>query len=170
MPPCFENQGTSFHEDPARKLTDQDQEIVRLLSDADRALGRLDGVCSVLPSPDFFVASPPSPLPILKSPVPKGQTNTARRQSDLSAGARRTKEEAQPWVSRPQMTFAESGHPIWRDETAGSGLLKQSSPFAPVQRRLQGPLAKSKLLGACRTLSWPENLVVSIHARTICLR
>ena len=26
-----------------------------------------------------------------------------------------------------------------------------------------------KKLGACRTLSWPENLVVSIHARTICL-
>ena len=148
MPPCFENQGTSFHEDPARKLTDQDQEIVRLLSDADRALGRLDGVCSVLPSPDFFVASPPSPLPILKSPVPKGQTNTARRQSDLSAGARRTKEEAQPWVSRPQMTFAESGHPIWRDETAGSGLLKQSPPF-------HAPLLRSK--GGFKVLSQKAN-------------
>ncbi|MDQ8190741.1 Fic family protein [Roseibacillus persicicus] len=33
-----------------------DEETARLLSDADRALGRLDGVSSVLPSPDFFVA------------------------------------------------------------------------------------------------------------------
>jgi len=33
-----------------------DQELTRLLSDADRALGRLDGVASVLPNPDLFVA------------------------------------------------------------------------------------------------------------------
>lgn len=33
-----------------------DEELSQLLSDADRALGRLDGVCSILPSPDFFVA------------------------------------------------------------------------------------------------------------------
>ncbi len=33
-----------------------DDELVRLLSDADRALGRLDGVTSVLPNPDLFVA------------------------------------------------------------------------------------------------------------------
>lgn len=31
-------------------------ELSRLLSDADRALGRLDGVASVLPNPDLFVA------------------------------------------------------------------------------------------------------------------
>lgn len=31
-------------------------EMVRLLSDADRALGRLDGVATVLPNPDLFVA------------------------------------------------------------------------------------------------------------------
>ncbi len=30
--------------------------LVALLSDADRALGRLDGVASVLPNPDLFVA------------------------------------------------------------------------------------------------------------------
>jgi uncharacterized OsmC-like protein len=47
---------------------------------------------------------------------------------------------------------------------------QKSPPSAPVQRRLQGPPAKSNFLGACRTLSRPENLVVSIHARTICLR
>ncbi len=31
-------------------------DLTRLLSDADRALGRLDGVASVLPNPDLFVA------------------------------------------------------------------------------------------------------------------
>jgi len=33
-----------------------DDELSRLLSDADRCLGRLDGVASVLPNPDLFVA------------------------------------------------------------------------------------------------------------------
>jgi Fic family protein len=33
-----------------------DAELVRLLSEADRSLGRLDGVASVLPNPDLFVA------------------------------------------------------------------------------------------------------------------
>jgi Fic family protein len=33
-----------------------DSEMVRLLSDADRALGRLDGATSVLPNPNLFVA------------------------------------------------------------------------------------------------------------------
>ncbi|NQT19602.1 MAG: Fic family protein [Planctomycetes bacterium] len=33
-----------------------DAEMTRLLSDADRALGRLDGVATVLPNPDLFVA------------------------------------------------------------------------------------------------------------------
>ncbi len=39
--------------DPPVKM---DAELVRLLSDADRALGRLDGATSVLPNPDLFVA------------------------------------------------------------------------------------------------------------------
>src|ERR671938_1582826 len=33
-----------------------DPELTRLLSDADRSLGRLDGATSVLPNPDLFVA------------------------------------------------------------------------------------------------------------------
>ncbi len=33
-----------------------DDELIRLLSDADRSLGRLDGVATVLPNPDLFVA------------------------------------------------------------------------------------------------------------------
>ena len=39
--------------DPPIRFT---PEIQQLLSDADRALGRLDGVASVLPNPDLFVA------------------------------------------------------------------------------------------------------------------
>src|SRR4029450_9345906 len=33
-----------------------DTELIRLLSEADRSLGRLDGITSVLPNPDLFVA------------------------------------------------------------------------------------------------------------------
>src|SRR5215210_912520 len=33
-----------------------DGELLRLLSDADRALGRLDGATTVLPNPDLFAA------------------------------------------------------------------------------------------------------------------
>lgn len=41
---------------PPEPPVELDEEMTQLLSDADRALGRLDGVCSILPSPDFFVA------------------------------------------------------------------------------------------------------------------
>jgi Fic family protein len=40
--------------DPPIKM--DDPELIRLLSDADRALGRLDGSTSILPNPDLFVA------------------------------------------------------------------------------------------------------------------
>src|SRR5277367_1370702 len=35
---------------------EMDRELTRLLSEADHALGRLDGVTSMLPNPDLFVA------------------------------------------------------------------------------------------------------------------
>jgi cell filamentation protein, protein adenylyltransferase len=41
---------------PPKPPLNYDQDMTRLLSDADRALGRLDGVASVLPNPDLFVA------------------------------------------------------------------------------------------------------------------
>ena len=41
---------------PPNPPLNRDDELDALLSNADRALGRLDGVCSVLPNPDFFVA------------------------------------------------------------------------------------------------------------------
>ncbi len=41
---------------PPRPPVQMDSELVGLLSQADRALGRLDGVATVLPNPDLFVA------------------------------------------------------------------------------------------------------------------
>lgn len=41
---------------PPNPPIEMDAELTRLLSDADRALGRLDGVASILPNPDLFVA------------------------------------------------------------------------------------------------------------------
>jgi len=40
---------------PAPPL-EMDRELTRLLSEADHALGRLDGVTSILPNPDLFVS------------------------------------------------------------------------------------------------------------------
>ena len=40
---------------PPEPTMQMDAELTRLLSDADRALGRLDGVASVLPNPNLFV-------------------------------------------------------------------------------------------------------------------
>ena len=41
---------------PPNPPINMDYELIRLLSDADRALGRLDGVISILPNPNLFVA------------------------------------------------------------------------------------------------------------------
>ncbi len=41
---------------PPKPPLNMDDDLLRLLSDADRALGRLDGVASVLPNPNLFVA------------------------------------------------------------------------------------------------------------------
>lgn len=41
---------------PPQPPIDRDDDMAMLLSQADRALGRLDGVTSVLPNPDLFVA------------------------------------------------------------------------------------------------------------------
>ena len=35
---------------------EMDRELTRLLSEADHAIGRLDGVTSILPNPDLFVS------------------------------------------------------------------------------------------------------------------
>ena len=52
------NQYTAFIPAPLPPLpaVTVDSEMINLLSEADRALGRLDGIASVLPNPDMFVA------------------------------------------------------------------------------------------------------------------
>lgn len=41
---------------PPDPMVDMDMEMLKLLSDADRKLGRLDGITQILPNPDLFVA------------------------------------------------------------------------------------------------------------------
>ena len=41
---------------PPNPPINMDSELTRLLSDADRSLGRLDGATSILPNPNLFVA------------------------------------------------------------------------------------------------------------------
>jgi Fic family protein len=41
---------------PPEPPLEMDRELTRLLSEADHALGRLDGVTSILPNPDLFVS------------------------------------------------------------------------------------------------------------------
>src|SRR4051812_26583371 len=41
---------------PSDPAIQYDTELIRQLTDADRSLGRLDGVTSILPNPDLFVA------------------------------------------------------------------------------------------------------------------
>ena len=41
---------------PPVPALDMDDEMIKLLSDADRKLGRLDGITQILPNPQLFVA------------------------------------------------------------------------------------------------------------------
>jgi len=82
---------------PARPLG-QDQEIVRLLSDADRALGRLDGVCSVLPSPDFFVAMYVRYEAVLSSQI-EGTQSTLEDVIDYESGDQDTPKDVEEVVN-----------------------------------------------------------------------
>lgn len=76
----------------------QDQEIIRLLSDADRALGRLDGVCSVLPSPDFFVAMYVRYEAVLSSQI-EGTQSTLEDVIDYESGDHDTPKDVEEVVN-----------------------------------------------------------------------
>lgn len=76
----------------------QDQEIGRLLSDADRALGRLDGVCSVLPSPDFFVAMYVRYEAVLSSQI-EGTQSTLEDVIDYESGEQDTPKDVEEVVN-----------------------------------------------------------------------
>jgi Fic family protein len=63
-----------------------DDELQRLLSDADRSLGRLDGVASVLPNPDLFVAMYVRHEAVLSSQI-EGTQSTLEDVLEFEAGA-----------------------------------------------------------------------------------
>lgn len=83
---------------PPEPPLDQDQEIVRLLSDADRALGRLDGVCSVLPSPNFFVAMYVRYEAVLSSQI-EGTQSTLEDVIDYESGEQGTPKDVEEVVN-----------------------------------------------------------------------
>jgi Fic family protein len=65
-----------------------DPELTRLLSDADRALGRLDGVTSILPNPGLFVAMYVRQEAVLSSQI-EGTQSTLEDVLQFEIGARR---------------------------------------------------------------------------------
>ena len=54
---------------PPEPPLEMDAEMIRLLSDADRKLGRLDGVTQILPNPDLFVGMYVSKEAVLSSQI-----------------------------------------------------------------------------------------------------
>ncbi len=54
---------------PPEPPLEMDTEMIRLLSDADRKLGRLDGVTQILPNPDLFVGMYVSKEAVLSSQI-----------------------------------------------------------------------------------------------------
>jgi len=69
-----------------------------LLSDADRALGRLDGVCSVLPGPDFFVAMYVRYEAVLSSQI-EGTHSTLEDVIDYESGEQETPKDVEEVVN-----------------------------------------------------------------------
>jgi len=73
---------------PPEPPVQMDDELSRLLSDADRSLGRLDGVASVLPNPDLFVAMYVRHEAVLSSQI-EGTQSTLEDVLDFEAEAPR---------------------------------------------------------------------------------
>jgi Fic family protein len=63
------------------------QQLIKVLSDADRALGRLDGVASMLPNPDLFVAMYVRHEAVLSSQI-EGTQSTLEDVLEFEAGKR----------------------------------------------------------------------------------
>ncbi len=83
---------------PPEPPLEQDTEIVRLLSDADRFLGRLDGVCSVLPSPNFFVAMYVRYEAVLSSQI-EGTQSTLEDVIDYESGDQDTPKDVEEVIN-----------------------------------------------------------------------
>ena len=72
---------------PTEPPIQMDGELTRLLSDADRALGRLDGVASVLPNPNLFVSMYVRQEAVLSSQI-EGTQSTLEDVLQFEADAR----------------------------------------------------------------------------------
>lgn len=69
-----------------------DDEMIHLLSEADTALGRLDGVASILPNPDLFVAMYVRHEAVLSSQI-EGTQSTLEDVLDYEAEGKRTADQ-----------------------------------------------------------------------------
>lgn len=76
----------------------RDAELDTLLSKADRALGRLDGVCSTLPNPDFFVGMYVRYEAVLSSQI-EGTQSTLEDIVDFEAGSNDTPKDVEEVVN-----------------------------------------------------------------------
>ncbi|MEO5715348.1 MAG: Fic family protein [Luteolibacter sp.] len=76
----------------------RDGEMDALLSKADRALGRLDGVCSTLPNPDFFVGMYVRYEAVLSSQI-EGTQSTLEDIIDFEAGSPDTPKDVEEVVN-----------------------------------------------------------------------
>lgn len=74
--------------DPPIRLDDN---LTRLLSDADRALGRLDGIATVLPNPDLFVGMYVRQEAVLSSQI-EGTQSTLEDVLEFEAGSRKSRD------------------------------------------------------------------------------
>ncbi len=72
---------------PPQPPVAMDAELTRALSDADRALGRLDGVTSILPNPELFVAMYVRTEAVLSSQI-EGTQSTLEDVLQFEAGAK----------------------------------------------------------------------------------
>ena len=78
---------------PFHPPVNMDDALVQLLSRADRALGRLDGMATVLPNPDLFVAMYVRHEAVLSSQI-EGTESTLEDvlQFEVKAGKERVKD------------------------------------------------------------------------------
>ncbi|MCB0053708.1 MAG: hypothetical protein KDE24_29655, partial [Caldilinea sp.] len=112
-----------------------DNELTRLLSEADRALGRLDGVASVLPNPNLFVAMYVRQEAVLSSQIEGNFCAAACRAPGCCPCRSRT---------FPARTNAAAANPLW----ACACTIRDDSPLYRRQRSRWAPADHSTPLRA----------------------
>lgn len=121
-----------------------DAEMTRLLSEADRALGRLDGVASVLPNPDLFVAMYVRQEAVLSSQI-EGTQSTLEDVLEYETGH----ENAQPQDAREVLNYVSAmNHGLRRLPDLPLSLRLIREVHAELLRGVRG---QEKIPGAFRT-------------------